>query len=79
MMPDEVRNGKLDIMCDNAGFVFSYEAKYSKCAYVYTVAKAIHDAGFGLACKVQVMKTLRCSTAQEYNGTVQCTLAQQFI
>ena len=65
MMPDEVRNGELDIMCDNAGFVFSYKAKYSKCAYVYTLAKTINDMGLGPACKVRVKKTLRCSAAQE--------------
>ena len=60
-MPDQVRNGELDIMCDNAGFVFSYEAKFSNCVYVYTLVKAIHDVGLGLACKVRVKKTLRCS------------------
>ena len=63
MMPDEVRNSEIDIMCDNAGFVFSFEAKYSRCAYVYTIAKAIYDVGQGLACKVQVKKTLRYSLA----------------
>ena len=53
-MPNEVR-----LLCDNAGFVYSYEAKHSKCAYVYSIAKAINDVSEGLACKVKVVKTPR--------------------
>ena len=60
-MPEVMRNSEVKLFCDNSGFVYSYQAKHSKCPYVYTIAKAIHDVGKGLACRVQVVKTPRCS------------------
>ena len=62
-MPEEARNSEVKVLCDNAGFVFSFKAKHSKCPYVYTIAKAIHDVAEGLACRVKVVKTPRYSTA----------------
>ena len=58
-MPDVSRNSEVRLLCDNSGFVYSYEAKHSKCPYVYTIAKAINDVSVGLACNVKVVKTLR--------------------
>jgi hypothetical protein len=61
-MPEEARNSEVKLLCDNAGFVFAYKAKTSRCPYVYTLAKAIHDVGEGLACRVKLVKTPRCCT-----------------
>ena len=66
-MPNEVRNCEVRLLCDNAGFVYSYQAKSSKCAYVYSIAKAINDVSEGLACKVKVVKTPRCSNTKHYS------------
>ena len=66
-MPNEVRNCEVRLLCDNAGFVYSYQAKSSKCAYVYSIAKAINDVSEGLACKVKVVKTPRCSNTLHYS------------
>ena len=59
-MPEEARNSEVKIYCDNAGFVFAFEAKYSRCPYTYTLGKAIYDVGEGLACRVTLVKTPRC-------------------
>ena len=42
-----------------------YKKHHSKCAYSYTLAKAIYDVGRGLGCQVNVVKTRRCSNAPE--------------
>ena len=60
-IPDLVRNREVIIHCDNAAFVAVYRKKHSKCAYAYTVAKALFDVGEGLACRIKVRKTKRCS------------------
>ena len=61
-MPEEARNCEVKVLCDNAGFVFAFKGKHSRCPYVYTLAKAIYDVGEGLACRVKVVKTPRCCT-----------------
>ena len=64
-VPDRVRNNEANIYCDNAGFVAVFKKRHSKCPYAYTVAKAIFDVGLGLSCKVNVIKTRRCSGIAE--------------
>ena len=64
-VPDKTRNREVNIYCDNAGFVAVYKKKHSKCPYSYTLAKAIHDVGKGFGCKVNVLKTRRCSGTGE--------------
>ena len=63
--PDEVRNNEATIFCDNAGFVGVYSKRHSRCEYAYTVAKALNDIATGLACKLNVVKTRRCSGTGE--------------
>ena len=63
--PTRVRNKEATIFCDNAGFVAVYKKRHSQCPYSYTMAKALHDLGKGLGCKVNVVKTRRCSTSGE--------------
>ena len=81
MAHDKARNSQIELMNDNAGFVYVYKRKHSSCPYTYTVAKAIHDVGIGLNCKVNtqisfnnylisllkvsVTKTKRCSSEGE--------------
>ena len=60
-VPEKTRNGEANIYCDNAGFVAIYKKQHSKCPYSYTLAKAIFDVGKGLGCKVNLVKTKRCS------------------
>ena len=60
-IPDLARNGEVMIPCDNAAFVAVYRKHHSRCPYAYTIAKALADLGEGLACKVTVVKTKRCS------------------
>ena len=38
-----------------------FRKHHSRCPYAYTIAKALADLGEGLACKVKVEKTKRCS------------------
>ena len=64
-IPDLARNREVVVYCDNAGFVAVFKKKHSRCAYAYTVAKALHDVGEGLASVVKVVKTRRCSGVGE--------------
>ena len=63
--PDVVRNNEATILCDNAGFVGVYAKRHSRCEYAYTIAKALNDIALGLACKLNVVKTRRCSGTGE--------------
>jgi hypothetical protein len=60
-IPDVARNSEVHLMCDNAGFVAVYKKKHSLCPYSYAIAKAINDVSDGLGCKMQLVKTRRCS------------------
>ena len=60
-IPDIARNKEICLKVDNSGFIGVYAKKHSSCPYSYTIAKAIHDVGEGLGCKVNVVKTKRCS------------------
>ena len=64
-VPDRVRNKEILIFFDNSGFVFAYKKKSSICPYSYTIPKAVYEVGRGLACRVRVEKTLRCSAPGE--------------
>ena len=64
-IPERARNKEVVIHCDNAAFVAVYRKHHSKCQYAYTVAKALYDVGVGLACRVRVEKTRRCSSEGE--------------
>ena len=61
MVPDKVKNQEATIYCDNAGFVAVFKKRHSKCPYSYTMAKALNDVSKGLSCKLNVVKTRRCS------------------
>ena len=61
IVPDIARNSEVELINDNAGFVYAFRKKHSSCPYAYTVAKAIQDVATGLNCKVTVTKTMRCS------------------
>ena len=78
-MADEVRNGAVRLLCDNSGFVYSYESKHSKCPYVYTIAKAIHDVSEGLACSVKVVKTPRYSSGMQCGTALHCAVLLHYI
>ena len=60
-IPDRARNRQVVIHCDNMGFVQVFKKGHSSCPYAYTVAKALFDVAQGLAARVRVVKTKRCS------------------
>ena len=49
------------ILCDNAGAYYSFRKGSSKCAYTWTVLKAMADVASGTMSLVSVTKTRRCS------------------
>ena len=57
-----IKNGALEVHCDNQGTVDISRKGYSSvCPYSYTVIKAAHDVAFALNCQLQVTKIRRCS------------------
>ena len=57
----ELRGRPARLWCDNAGFVYAYQAGNSACLYAATIAKALGTVARGLGIQLQVVKTGRMS------------------
>ena len=60
--PELVRGRTVRIHCDNSGFIFAYKKARSRCNYVSTISKCLHDVALGLDTKLEVVKARRLST-----------------
>ena len=60
--PEMVRGRTVRIHCDNAGFIFGYRKKRSRCVYVSTLTKTLHDVALGLDIQLELVKARRLST-----------------